>query len=165
MVQRVIEPEDESTGRPLADILIRGVAQVPWEQLILGGAAGGTAGAITSRAMATPKPETKDLLTTHPGCDVADATLHVQKYLETLSKGYGGFGVLRLGKDQLEEAAATAESIGRNDVGRELRVVAGQLKAVETTRSKEAATILAAKMEPLVQKTWRLGRVCGLTRR
>ncbi len=161
MVLRVTTPIEEPG--PLADMIFRGAAQVPWEQLF----GAGSAATIVARAAApsTPsasKPDPVLPQTTHPGCDLADATLHVQGYLQKLGEGYGGYGVLALGKTQLEDAATTADSIGRRDVGAELRSTAGRLPSI---RTKEAAEEMAEAMDPLVKKTWRMGRVCGITRR
>lgn len=95
-----------------------------------------------------------------PGCQIADACLIVHGYLEELSEGQGGYGVLRLGKERLEAAAVIAEDIGKEDLAESIREVCEKLPEVHTP---DAAAELAEEMEPIKKQAWRLGRACGLS--
>ena len=151
----------------VARALIDMCQRLPWERLLVtGGAvevvasasqtvhAGGAAeaGGTPPKAAGTPKP----------GCAAADACLLVQGYLDGLSRGNGGFGVLALGKTRLEEGAASADQMGQRQLAIEVRAVAAQLPAV---RTKEDAARIGQELRPVADKAWRLGRICGLTRK
>ena len=93
-----------------------------------------------------------------PGCTAADETLVVKGHLDGLAKGLGGFGVLRTSKKRLELAAQAARVAGAVDVGAEIQGIANRLDGV---RTPEQAASMADELDPLVQKTWDLGKRCG----
>jgi len=93
-----------------------------------------------------------------PGCKAADACLLVHSYLVNLAEGKSGFGVLRVGKDRLEEGAAGAARMGRVELAREMLKVAQELPLVKTPKAAEA---LAPRLKELSDQTWDLGRRCG----
>jgi hypothetical protein len=82
----------------------------------------------------------------------------VHGYLVNLAEGKSGFGVLRVGKDRLEEGAAGAARMGQGELAREMRAVAQELPEV---KSSEAAAALAPRLKELSDQTWDLGRRCG----
>ena len=140
----------------MARALIDMCQRLPWERLLV---TGGTIGAVSAGEAdrvagvgEAPKP----------GCAAADACLLVQGYLDGLSRGNGGFGVLALGKTRLEEGAASADQMGQRQLAIEVRAVAAQLPSV---RTKEDAAKVAQELRPVADKAWRLGRICGLTRK
>lgn len=98
--------------------------------------------------------------TERPGCQIADACLVVHGYLEELSEGQGGYGVLKLGKERLEAAAVIADEIGKEDLAESMREVCEKLPEVHTA---DAAAELAEEMEGIKKQAWRLGRACGLS--
>ena len=98
--------------------------------------------------------------TERPGCQIADACLVVHGYLEELSEGAGGYGVLKLGRERLEAAAVIAEEIGKEELAESMREVCEKLPDVRTA---DAAAELAEKMEGIKKQAWRLGRACGLS--
>lgn len=83
----------------------------------------------------------------------------VHGYLEELAEGNGGFGVLRVGKERLEEAVLIAKAIGKADLADEMQEIATKLP---TVRTAEAAEALAGEMDDIKKHAWRLGRACGL---
>jgi len=97
-----------------------------------------------------------------PGCIAAEACVETYGVLATLADGMGGFGVLGLEKNRLEEGAEAAEEFGSPEVAEAMRDLANRLPAV---RTPEAAAELAEEMKPVRDHAWRLGRACGLTRR
>lgn len=92
-----------------------------------------------------------------PGCTAADATLLNLSYLEGLSRGLGGFGVLRVGQERLEEGAKAAQQLGHPDLAREIRAIAEELPQVHDAT---AAAALAEKLRPLADRAWSLGAAC-----
>ena len=144
--------ETNPVGRALLDMCQR----LPWERLL---AASGAVGVAPSAGQSAQ--ESRGLVP-KPGCAAADAALLVQGYLDGLSRGNGGFGVLALGKTRLEEGARAAEGMGQGQLATELRDVATQLPAV---RTREDAARVAQQLQPVADKAWRLGRICGLTRK
>jgi hypothetical protein len=76
--------------------------------------------------------------------------------------GTGGYGVLRLGRQRLEDAAQVAERIGKGEMAEQLREIAEKMPEVHTP---EAAAELAEEMRPVKERAWRLGRACGLAHR
>ena len=106
-----------------------------------------------------PRGET-DASTDRPGCQIADACLVVHGYLVELSENQGGYGVLKIGKKRLEEAAVIAEDIGKEDLAESMREVCEKLPDVHTA---DAAAELAEEMESIKKQAWRLGRACGLS--
>lgn len=93
-----------------------------------------------------------------PGCRAADSCLLVHGYLDSLAEGKGGFGVLQVAKERLEEGAAGAARMGRPDLARRMRDAAGELPQVRTA---EQAAALAPRLKDLSNETWELGRRCG----
>ena len=130
--------------------------RLPWERLLITGGAIGTisAGESTQADGVGEAPK--------PGCAAADACVLVQGYLDGLSRGNGGFGVLALGKVRLEEGAASAAAMGQTQLAAEIQAVAIQLPEV---RTREDAARISLQLRPVADKAWRLGRICGLTRK
>ena len=94
-----------------------------------------------------------------PGCQIADTCLVIHGYLEELAEGNGGFGVLKLGKERLEEAVLIARAIGKESLADNMAEVAEKLPSVRTA---EAAEELVSEMDDIKKQAWRLGRACGL---
>ena len=114
------------------------------------------------RRVATDRPQVKPASTGlmysgGPGCKAADATLLNLSYLEGLSRGLGGFGVLRVGRERLEEGAKAAQQLGYHDLAREMRVIAQELSQV---RDEAGAAALAEKLRPVADRAWGLGASC-----
>ena len=135
-------------------ILVDMYQRLSWERLLVTGGAVGV--------VAIQPSESAQVVATKPGCAAADACLLVQGYLDGLSRGNGGFGVLALGKTRLEEGAVAAQGMGQSQLAAEMQAVAVQLPSV---RAKEDAAKLAQDFRPVTDKAWRLGRICGLTRK
>lgn len=93
-----------------------------------------------------------------PGCKAADSCLLVHGYLVHLAEGQSGFGVLKIGKERLEEGALGAARMGQDQLAAEMREVALALPEVHTA---EQAAVLAPKLKELSDQTWDLGRRCG----
>lgn len=93
-----------------------------------------------------------------PGCVAADESLHVLAYLERLGEGWKHFGVLKLGKEQLEKAASAADTIGANDTSKKLLGIAEKLS---TITNESQARALAEEFKPIVHEAWELGSRCG----
>ena len=92
-----------------------------------------------------------------PGCIAADNTIVALGHLDGLRRGLGGFGVLRISKERLEEAAAASEQLGEGQLAQAMRSVAAQMSDV---RTQEAAGRLADQLRPLADQAWHLGRRC-----
>ena len=95
-----------------------------------------------------------------PGCEAADESLTVMGHLWGLSRGNGGFGVLRQSVGRLEKAAAGARRMKAPEVAADLEAIAAKLPEV---RSREAAKALLEEIEPIADRAWELGRKCGIT--
>lgn len=93
------------------------------------------------------------------GCNAADESLVVHGHLNGLAKGLGGFGVLRESKKRLDKAADAAVAAGDIDTAAKLRTISYKLPAI---RDAEKAKEVASELEPLLEKTWKLGVQCGL---
>jgi hypothetical protein len=105
----------------------------------------------------TPQEEKFPDQVEKPGCTAAERTILTLGFLEGLAEGEGGFGVLRQGKDYLERAAHAAESLGRRQLARDLRDIAGELPQV---RTPEQARAVAERLRPLKSQAWLLGKQC-----
>ena len=92
-----------------------------------------------------------------PGCTAAETTILTLGFLEGLSEGMGGFGVLRQGKEYLETGAQAARSLGRTELADDLEQIAEDLAEVHTA---EEAQLMAERLRPLKADTWELGRRC-----
>ena len=147
----------ETRANPMMQILVDMCQRLPWERLLVTGTVIGltSTAQVTQPAQPTEAPD-------KPGCAAADACLLVQGYLDGLTRGNGGFGVLALGRTRLEEGASAAEGMGQHQLAIEMRAVAVKLPAV---RTKEGAAEVANALRPVADKAWRLGRICGLTRK
>ena len=95
--------------------------------------------------------------TERPGCTAADNALLVHGYLSNLADGKPGFGVLRIGKERLEEGAKAAAHLGHPEIAAEMTAIAAELPNV---RDPEAARLVAEKMKPVVDASWGLGQTC-----
>ena len=139
---------------PMTRVLVDMCQRLPWERLLVtGGAIGAVSGAEADRVAGVGEAP-------KPGCAAADACVLVQGYLDGLSRGNGGFGVLALGKIRLEEGATSAAAMGQSQLAAEIQAVAIQLPAV---RTREDAARTSQQLRPVADKAWRLGRICGLT--
>lgn len=95
-----------------------------------------------------------------PGCKAADEALLVSKHLEGLAKGWGGFGLLRLSKQRLEDAAVSARRAGESELADALQAIADKLPSVHD--EQEAHGVLN-ELEQLLPQAWSLGQRCGKT--
>lgn len=118
------------------------------------------AAAITEPAQAEGPAEIQ--IVKPPGCSAGDATVKTEGYLRQLAGGLGGFGVLRLAQSEMNEGADAAEQLKKPQLATDMRRVSDELATIHT---KEAAGELAERMAPMVKEAWRLGRVCGLSRK
>lgn len=167
MVQRVTDRRSNTDAPKVVGSLLSFAARIPWENAVAIGAGSAVGGIITARAVsgsvgAQPHRHQDGTVLDKPGCTAADESGRALFYLEGLARGNGGFGVLRQGRENLETAAAAADSLGQNDLARGFRRIAGQIPEVHTAESAEG---LARELRPLVDRAWRLGRVCGLARK
>lgn len=104
----------------------------------------------------------KPAVVARPGCTVADNLGLTEFYLDRLSRGFGGYGVLRVARERLLEAQDAALVINRPDVAQKVQALADKLPAVST--EAEARQILA-EASGLADECWDLGRRCkGLSR-
>ena len=155
----IVTQKNSAGPNPVLRALLDLGRRLPWERLLVtGGAAGIVVGAAASPSRENDAPSS----VAKPGCAAADATLLVQGYLDGLARGNGGFGVLALGKTRLEEGASTAAGMGQSQLAAEMRAVAAQLPNV---RSRDDAAKVAQQLRPVTDKAWRLGRICGLSRK
>ena len=91
------------------------------------------------------------------GCTAAESTILSLGFLDGLAEGMKGFGVLRQGKEYLEQGARAAESLGKTELAREMRSIAADLPNV---RTREQAREVAQRLRPLKAEAWELGRQC-----
>ena len=148
------------------DSLMNLCSGLPWEHMVRFGS--GAAGAVAATRRAPPKavappppkpapaPKPAPPLT-RPGCTAADSALLNLSYLEGLSRGLGGFGVLRVGRERLEEGAKAAQQLGQANLAGEMRAIAQELPRV---RDASAAAALAEKLRPVADQAWSLGASC-----
>ena len=94
-----------------------------------------------------------------PGCTAADESLTVMGHLWGLSRGNGGFGVLKQSVGRLERAAAGARKMKAPQIAADIEMIAAKLPEV---RSREAAAALLEEIEPVADRAWELGRRCGI---
>ena len=94
-----------------------------------------------------------------PGCMAADESLTVMGHLQGLSRGLGGFGVLRSSVGRLQQAASGARRMKAPEIAEELEQIAAKLPSV---RTKKAAAEVAEELQPVVDRAWELGRKCGI---
>lgn len=154
------------------------ILKFPWERVITVG------GGLSSmenlrRDMARKKPATQASLDTTEGseviapalaappqsitpppglgCTIADNTILARGHLEGLAKGLGGFGVLRVSKDRLEDAAQAAERLGKKDLSERIREIA---KILPEIQNQQMAEDTARRLDTIVNESWDLGRRC-----
>ncbi len=108
-------------------------------------------------AEAPARIEDKPKEVAKPGCTAAESTILSLGFLDGLAEGMQGFGVLRQGKQYLEQGARAAESLGKTDLAREMRSIAADLPNVRTA---EQAKEVAQRLRPLKGEAWELGRQC-----
>lgn len=174
-----IFPEATKPLNPVRSIVIM-ATRVPWERLLVGGAAATTLvnqGREMQRSKPAEQPQEQEPASPlvadksqvdsptpgfenpgGPGCRAADACLLVHGYLVNLADGKTGFGVLRVAKERMEEGAAGAERMGHVQLAGRMREVAAELPQVHTP---EQAAALAPRVKELSDQTWDLGRRCG----
>lgn len=99
----------------------------------------------------------KPLAVNRPGCTAADCGIQTLGYLEGLARGNGGFGVLHIGKEKLEEGARAAEHLGKTEIAQQYREVAQELPNI---RDQRQAAAVANRLRPVVDEAWHLGRTC-----
>ncbi len=108
-------------------------------------------------AITEPQEPTPEAIA-RPGCTAADNAGVALYHLEGLAlEGKPNFGVLRITKERLEEGAAAAGHLGRNDLAEEMLSIAGELPEVHDA---EAARRLAQELRPLAYTLWDLGARC-----
>jgi hypothetical protein len=93
-----------------------------------------------------------------PGCTAADNGGMALYHLDGL--GYHGktnFGVLRVSKEKLEEAAQAAQSAGDPQIATEYRAIAQGLPEV---RDAAKAQEMAERLRPVAFRAWELGAKC-----
>lgn len=94
---------------------------------------------------------------TAPGCVCAKEIVAVLGYLNHLAEGWGGFGVLRTGREELEHAAEAARELNEDELALEIEAFAEKLPLVVTeSLAKEAAS----ELKPIARKAWELGKHC-----
>lgn len=93
-----------------------------------------------------------------PGCTAADESGLAHYHLVGLSRGLGGFGVLRETKRRLERAAEGATIAQDMELAGKFRRIADQLPDVH---DEATAGRLASELEPLLPVAWELGKRCG----
>lgn len=93
-----------------------------------------------------------------PGCVAADNAGEVMYHLEGLGyEGKTNFGVLRVSKERLEEAARAAEIAGDPQVAKDYRGIAQQLPEVhDAAKAREMLELL----RPVAFRAWDLGARC-----
>lgn len=149
------------------DSLVNLCSGFPWEHMVRFGSAEMSRRATTQlarpAAVAPPPPKPAPAPRpappiARPGCTAADNAGVVLYHLEGLSKeGKPNFGVLRVSKERLEEAATAATSLGRTDLAQQMRRIASKLPQVQDA---EAAGRLAAELRPVAYAAWDLGAQC-----
>lgn len=92
-----------------------------------------------------------------PGCTAADNCLVVLGYLDGLARGNGGFGVLRIGKERMEEGARAAQELGQNQIADAMWSIGSRLHEV---LDPETARAMADELRPVADQAWDLGRTC-----
>lgn len=97
---------------------------------------------------------------TKPGCMAADEALVVYGHLIGLSKGWGGFGVLRTSHERLKIASAAAVQAGAADIAVELQRFADKLPSIHSEGEAHEALV---SLEPLLPKIWNLGKSCKVS--
>lgn len=132
---------------------------IPWGALLVRGE---SATPPPSAPRQPPAASVAGAVQVRPGCQVAETCLLVYGYLEELGEGSGGYGVLGRGRDQLQEAALIARSIGKDDLAEQMLTVADRMPQVHTPA---AAAELALELKQVKRQAWRLGRACGLAHR
>mgnify|MGYP001566715542 CR=1 FL=1 len=143
--------------------LISWCASIPWENMLVRPKfeVPPVVGKAKNPVAATPPPITPRAAPvpaiSKPGCAAADNAIVAKGHLEGLARGLGGFGVLRVSKEKLEEGAAAAQQVGHPQLADKMRQVAQAMPAVSTP---EQAKALAEQLEPVVQEAWHLGRTC-----
>ena len=145
---------------PLAAMALKTAFSVPWEAIFAGGSLVGSGALNTQRATraATPKSKIKaNKWTPGPGCLAADNALLTLGYLEGLSRGNQGFGVLAMGRDRLEEGAQAAATAGDQRLAQRMHQVAATLPQVHDQESAQKA---AEALKPLTDEAWVLARAC-----
>ena len=173
----VFLPEEKTA---VVNSLVSLCSEFPWEHLVsFSSGAAGIATATRRRPTAVlapppvrktptpqppitaPAPEPARKPTppiSRPGCTAADNTGVVLYHLEGLSKeGKPNFGVLRVSKERLDEAATAAASLGRQDLAQQMRQIANKLPQVHDA---EGAGRLAAELRPVAFAAWDLGAAC-----
>jgi len=81
----------------------------------------------------------------------------VHGHLTGLARGYGGFGLLRVSKERLDEAARAAEKLGQKTLAHDMKAIASELPNV---RDEAAALGLANRLDPVIRQAWDLGKRC-----
>lgn len=157
----------------LVDSLVSFCSELPWEHMVSFGSGAAGAAVATRRAppakRQTPAPTTRApalalapiskpaSAISRPGCTAADSALLNLGYLEGLSRGLGGYGVLRVGRERLEEGVRAAQQLGHPDLAREMQAIAQELPQV---KDATAAGTLADKLRPVADRAWSLGAAC-----
>lgn len=93
-----------------------------------------------------------------PGCNAADIAGMALYHLDGLGyQSKTNFGVLRVTKERLEEAARAAEIAGSPQIAEEYRAIARDLPEVhDAAKAREAAE----RLRPVAFRAWELGARC-----
>lgn len=95
-----------------------------------------------------------------PGCLAADRTLLAYMHLACLSRGWGGFGVLRQTAPLIGDAMGAARFLGEHQFADELEAI---LQDMARVKDIDGARRLVDRLEPVVRQAWDLGVRCGKT--
>ncbi len=95
-----------------------------------------------------------------PGCPAADESLVIKGHLEGLSKGWGGFGVLRTPDDKhrMERAILGAHLMGDDATAGRLERIYDRVPLVKTP---EDAQTLLTELDAVLPAAWELAKRCG----
>ena len=160
MVQRVTDRQSLPT-RAESGILAKAVTtlarSLPWGTLLVGVLVTNHSHAPPTNKPVPPVPTHAKSQPSRPGCTAADNAIVAKGHLDGLAQGFGGFGVLRISKERLEEAAQAAHVLGKNDLSREMNSIASQMPQVHTPQE---AAVLAKRLDLVVKEAWQLGSSC-----
>ena len=93
----------------------------------------------------------------HPGCICGREVVTVLAYLNLLSEGWGGFGVLREGRESLENAASAARELNQEELATKIEAFAEKLPLVVTESLAQEA---ASELKLIARKAWELAKNC-----
>ena len=137
----------------LARLLFNLCLSVPWEKYLVKP----KVPPYSSQAPVPRPSDTPSQAIVRPGCTAADSALLNLGYLDGLSRGLGGWGVLRVGKERLEEGAKAARQLRQPELATEMEAIAAELPNIHDEAS---AANLAQKLRPVADRAWSMGASC-----